>query len=152
MEKQIYELMAQAEILQEHALEIQNGAVNAISGIPEAVDEATEKIRSTALMTALIFLLFGLLTTGAIWFGLTWSTDGLRSEKKSLQHQIEDLKKEIQAEKKSLEEIKSKNWGMNFYEEDGHRYIKLKKGDMPILEMVRWKDGAKGIEITSEKK
>ncbi|WP_280120268.1 hypothetical protein [Sangeribacter muris] len=151
MEKQIYELMAQAEILQEHALEIQNGAVNAISGIPEAVDEATEKIRSTALMTALIFLLFGLLTIGAILFGLTWSTDGLKAEKQSLQQQIEDLKKDVQAEKKSLAEIKSQNWGMNFYEHNGHRYIKLKKGDIPILKELNWDDGSKGIEITSQK-
>lgn len=151
MENQIYELMAQAEILQEHALEIQNGAVNAISGIPEAVDEASEKIRSTALMTALIFLLFGLLTTGAIWFGLTWITDGLRAEKNSLQQQIEDLKKEVEAEKKSLAEIKSQNWGITVYEQDGHRYIKLKKGDVPVLKALNWKDGRKGIEITSQK-
>ncbi|MCM1225222.1 MAG: hypothetical protein NC548_63300 [Lachnospiraceae bacterium] len=152
MEDQIYELMAQAEILQEHALKLQNEAVNAISGIPEAVEDASEKIRATALWAAIIFLVFGLLATCGIVLGLYWSTDGLREEKRGLQHQIADLKKAVRAEKESLEEIKSQKWGINFYEQDGHRYIKLRKGDVPVLKIVNWEDGAKGIEITSQKK
>lgn len=37
MEEKIYELMAQAETLQEHAVELQNKASEAISEIPEAI-------------------------------------------------------------------------------------------------------------------
>lgn len=151
MENQIYELMAQAEILQEHALEIQNGAVKTISGIPEAVEDATEKIRSTALWAAIIFLVFGLLTTCGIVLGLYWSTDGLREEKRGLQHQIEDLKNAVQAEKISLEEIRSKKWGIELGERNGQRWLKLGK-EYEVGKAIEWKkDGREGIEINLKK-
>lgn len=155
MDDKIYELMAQAEILQEHALELQNKASEAIFEIPEAIDQAKKKIRSTALWGAVVWLIFGIAIFFAIWFAFKWSTELLREEKNSLKWEISDLqgkveklRKEIQSEEKRLAEVQT--WGIELREDKGKRFIRLGKGDQ-FGQTGNWTDGRAGIEVIRKK-
>ena len=53
-EEKLYVLMAQAEDLQKHAVELQNKAQETFSALPSAVEQAGQKIRSTGLLAALL--------------------------------------------------------------------------------------------------
>ena len=53
MEEKIYALMAQAEDMQAHAEKLQKGADKTFAGLPLAVEQAGQKIRSTGLLGAL---------------------------------------------------------------------------------------------------
>ena len=156
MDNKIYELMAQAEVLQEHALELQNKASEAIFEIPEAIDQAKKKIRSTALWGAVVWLFFGIAIFFTIWFAFKWSTELLREEKNSLKWeisglevQVENLRKKIQSEEKRLAEVQT--WGIELVKNKGKRWIKFGKGDQAGDE-VEWKnEGRSGIEVIRKK-
>ena len=155
MDDKIYELMAQAEILQEHALELQNKASEATSGIFKALDQVKRKLLFTALLSACIWVIFGLLVFLAVWFFIDWSTDSLRDEKTALkweisdlQGQVEKLRKEIQSEEKRLSEVQT--WGIKLVREKGQRWIMLGKGDQPGKK-VSWDNGRSGIEVIPKK-
>ena len=157
MDDKIYELMAQAEILQEHALALQNKASETILEIPEAIDGVKEKLRSTALWSALIWVITGAVVVLGVWVAIMWSTKGLLEEQNRLQWEIGDLKgqaenlrKEVKAEEGKLAEMRSKRWDINLLERDGKRWIKLGKGDQ-AGEKVNWKDGRSGIEVIPKK-
>ena len=155
MDDKIYELMAQAEILQEHALELQNKASEATSGIFKALDQVKRKLLFTALLSACIWVIFGLLFFLAVWFFTEWSTDSLRDERTALkweisdlQGQVEKLRKEIQSEEKRLAEVQT--WGIELREDKGKRFIRLGKGDQ-FGQTGNWTDGRAGIEIIRKK-
>lgn len=129
MEEKIYELMAQAETLQEHAVELQNKASEAISEIPEAIDKVKETIRSTALLSAIIWIIFGVVIFLGVWIALEWSTNHLREERNRLQNQISELQGVVQDEQKKIAEMQSERWG---------------------IELVSYKDGQRGIRIPKD--
>lgn len=156
MDDKIYELMAQAEILQEHALELQNKASEATSGIFQALDQVKRKLLSTALLSACIWVILGVLVFLAVWVFTELSTDNLRDERTALKWEISDLegkveklRKEVQGEKKRLAEVQT--WGVELVRNKGKRWIKFGKGDQPGEE-VEWKnEGRSGIEIIPKK-
>lgn len=150
MEEQIYELMAQAETLQEHALKLQNKASEAISEIPEVIDEVKETIRSTALLSAIIWIIFGVVTFLGVWIALEWSTNHLREERNRLQNHIKELQGVAQQEQEKIAEMRSKRWGIDLVERDGERWIRLRKGD-GVGQNGDWTDGRTGIEIIRKK-
>lgn len=150
MEEQIYELMAQAETLQEHAIKLQNKASEAISEIPEAIDEVKETIRSTALLSAIIWIIFGVVIFLGVWIALEWSTNHLREERNRLQNQIKELQGVVQDEQEKIAKMRSKRWGIELVESDGERWIRLRKGD-DVGKKGDWTDGRTGIEIIRKK-
>ena len=155
MDDKIYELMAQAEILQEHALELQNKASEATSGIFQALDQVKRKLLSTAFLSACIWVIFGALVFLAVWFLTSLSIDRLKDEKTAikweisdLQGKVEKLRKEVQSEEKRLAKVQT--WGVELVRNKGDRWIKLGKGDQ-LGKPVEWDDGRFGIEIIQKK-
>ena len=155
MDDKIYELMAQAEILQEHALELQNKASEATSGIFKALDQVKRKLLSTALLSVCIWVILGALVFLAMWFFTEWSTDSLRDEKTALKWEISDLqgkveklRKEVQSEEKRLAEVQT--WGIELIRDKGNRWLKLGKDDQ-FGQTGNWTDGRAGIEIIRKK-
>lgn len=156
MDDKIYELMAQAEILQEHALELQNKASEATSGTFKALDQLKRKLLSTALLSACIWVVLGVLVILAVWFFTELTTDSLRDERialkweiSDLQGKVEKLRKEVQTEEKRLAEVQT--WGVELVRNKGKRWIKFGKGDQAGKE-VEWKsEGRSGIEIIPKK-
>ena len=155
MDDKIYELMAQAEILQEHALELQNKASKATSGIFKALDQVKRKLLFTALLSACIWVILGILVTVAVWFFIELTTDNLRDEKialkweiSDLQGKVEKLRKEVQSEEKRLAEVQT--WGIELIRDKGNRWLKLGKDDQ-FGQTGNWTDGRAGIEIIRKK-
>lgn len=122
MEEKLFELMAQAEDLQNHAAKLQNEAQEVFSALPLAVEQAGQKIRSTGLQMALILFGVGIIVCGASVAFIGWSTDSLREERAA-------LKTAIQAEEATLAELQSKTWRLELvnYSDGGHGII-LPKG------------------------
>ena len=134
MEEKLFELMAQAEDLQNHAAKLQNEAQEAFSALPLAVEQAGQKIRSTGLQMALILLAIAVVVCGASVAFIGWSTDSLREERAT-------LKAAIQAEEAMLAELKSKTWGITLWKwENGERGIILPKG-VTFVRQIKVKDG-----------
>lgn len=134
MEEKLFELMAQAEDLQNHAAKLQNEAQEAFSALPLAVEQAGQKIRSTGLQMALILLAIAVVVCGASVAFIGWSTDSLREERAA-------LKASIQAEEAMLAELKSKTWGITLWKwENGERGIILPKG-VTFVRQIKVKDG-----------
>lgn len=155
MDDKIYELMAQAEILQEHALELQNKASEATSGIFQALDQVKRKLFSTAILSACIWVILGVLVFLAVWFFTEFTTDSLRDERTALKWEISDLqgkveklRKEVQSEEKRLAEVQI--WGIELREDEGKRFIRLGKGD-GFGKVGNWTDGRAGIEVIRKK-
>ena len=134
MEEKLFELMAQAEDLQNHAAKLQNEAQEAFSALPLAVEQDGQKIRSTGLQMALILLAIAVVVCGASVAFIGWSTDSLREERAA-------LKASIQAEEAMLAELKSKTWGITLWKwENGERGIILPKG-VTFVRQIKVKDG-----------
>lgn len=134
MEEKLFELMAQAEALQNHAAKLQNEAQEVFSALPRAVEQAGQKIRSTGLQMALILLGVGVIVCGASVAFIGWSTDSLREERAA-------LKAAIQAEEVMLAELQSKTWGITLWKwENGERGIILPKG-VTFVRQTKVKDG-----------
>ena len=155
MDDKIYELMAQAEILQEHALELQNKASEATSGLFKTLDQVKRKLLSTALLSACIWVIFGAMTILAIWIIADWVTDNLREEKNTLQWEVMDLegkvkklRAEVESEEKRLAEVQT--WGIELVKDKRQRWLKLGKGDQ-FGQTGTWTDGRAGIEIIRKK-
>ena len=74
MEEKIFELMAHAEDLQKHAVQLQDKAQETFSGLTLAVEQAQKKIRSTGLQMALIMLGISVLVCGLTLKIFLWST------------------------------------------------------------------------------
>ena len=122
MEEKLFELMAQAEDLQNHAVKLQNGAQEAFSALPLAVEQAGQKIRSTGLQMALILLGLAIVVCGVSVGFSVWSTESLREERKALQIAI-------QTEEAMLAKMKSETWGIKLTVfRDGKKGIVLPKG------------------------
>ena len=155
MDNKIYELMAQAEILQEHALELQNKAFEATSGIFKVLDQVKRKLLSTALLSACIWVILGVLVFLAVWFFTKFTTDSLRDERTALkweildlQGKVEKLRKEVESEEKRLAEVQT--WGIELIRDKGNRWLKLGKDDQ-FGQTGNWTDGRAGIEIIRKK-
>lgn len=134
MEEKLFELMAQAEDLQNHAAKLQKGAQEVFSALPLAVEQSGRKIRSTGLQMALILLGVGIIVCGASVAFIGWSTENLREERAA-------LKAAIQAEEAMLAELKSKTWGITLWKwENGERGIILPKG-VTFVRQIKVKDG-----------
>ena len=134
MEEKLFELMAQAEDLQNHAAKLQKEAQEVFSALPLAVEQSGRKIRSTGLQMALILLAIAVVVCGASVAFIGWSTDSLREERAA-------LKASIQAEEAMLAELKSKTWGITLWKwENGERGIILPKG-VTFVRQTKVKDG-----------
>lgn len=122
MEEKLFELMAQAEVLQTHAAKLQNEAQEVFSALPLAVEQAGQKIRSTGLQMALILLGLAIVVCGVSVGFSVWSTESLREERKALQIAI-------QTEEAMLAKMKSETWGIKLTVfRDGKKGIVLPKG------------------------
>ena len=91
MEEKIYSLMAQAEDMQAHAEKLQNGAEKTFAGLPLAVEQAGQKIRSTALLGALFVLAVGVVVSSVAVAGVWWGTSSLRDEAAGLRAEVTAL-------------------------------------------------------------
>mgnify|MGYP001552916450 FL=1 len=122
MEEKLFELMAHAEDLQKHAVQLQDKAQETFSGLTLAVEQAQKEIRSTGLQMALIMLGISVLICGLTLKIFLWSTESLRKER-------DILKAEIQAEEATLADMQSKTWGIRLtIFKDGTKGIVLPKG------------------------
>ena len=121
-EEKIYSLMAQAEDMQAHAEKLQNGAEKTFAGLPLAVEQAGQKIRSTTLLGALFVLAVGVVVSSVAVAGVWWGTSSLRDE-------AADLRASIAAMKAIAAQLESKTWNLELvdYGKEG-RGIILPKG------------------------
>ena len=115
-EEKLYVLMAQAEDLQKHAVELQKEAQETFSALPLAVEQAVQKIRSERFSAAVYVFCFGALIAGGIYAGL--NVYGSK-----LQEEHEKLKTAIQDEEATLTKLESKTWGLSLYEDEKGRFI-----------------------------
>ena len=120
-EEKLYVLMAQAEDLQKHAVELQKEAQETFSALPLAVEQAVQKIRSERISAAVYVFCFGALIAGGIYAGL--NVYGSK-----LQEEHEKLKTAIQDEEATLTKLESKTWGLSLYEDEKGRFIVLPEG------------------------
>ena len=120
-EEKLYVLMAQAEDLQKHAVELQKEAQETFSALPLAVEQAVQKIRSERFSAAVNVFGFGALIAGGIYAGL--NVYGSK-----LQEEHEKLKTAIQDEEATLTKLESKTWGLSLYEDEKGRFIVLPEG------------------------
>lgn len=90
-EEKIYSLMAQAEDMQTHAEKLQNGAEKTFAGLPLAVEQAGQKIRSTGLLGALFVLAVGVVVATVAVAGIWWGTSSLRDEAAGLRAEVAAL-------------------------------------------------------------
>lgn len=140
MEEKLFELMAHAEDLQKHAVQLQDKAQETFSGLTLAVEQAQKKIRSTGLQMALIMLGISVLVCGLTLKIFLWSTESLKKER-------EALKVAIQAEEATLAELRSKTWGLELVNyRDGGRGIILPKG-VQFVRSGKLKDGREAVII-----
>lgn len=140
MEEKIFELMAHAEDLQKHAVQLQDKAQETFSGLTLAVEQAQKKIRSTGLQMALIMLGISVLVCGLTLKIFLWSTESLKKER-------EALKVAIQAEEATLAELQSKTWKLELVNDsDGVRGIILPKG-VQFVRSGKLKDGREAVII-----
>lgn len=123
-EEKIYSLMAQAEDMQAHAEKLQNGAEKTFAGLPLAVEQAGQKIRSTTLLGALFVLAVGVVVAAVAIAGIWWGTSRLRDEAVELRSTIATLKQYAAEEQRTLQELSGKTWR---------------------LELVQYREGGKGI-------
>lgn len=129
MEEKLFELMAQAEDLQNHAAKLQKEAQEVFSALPLAVEQAGQKIRSTGLQMALIMLGVGVIVCGASAAFIGWSTSSLRDEAAELRSTIAALKRNVAEEQKTLRELSGKTWRLELVNYgDGTRGIILPRG------------------------
>lgn len=121
-EEKIYSLMAQAEDMQAHAEKLQNGAEKTFAGLPLAVEQAGQKIRSTGLLGALFLLAVGVVVAAVAVAGIWWGTSRLRDE-------AAELKASIIAMEATAVQLEGKTWGLELvdYGKEG-RGILLPKG------------------------
>ncbi len=140
MEEKIFELMAHAEDLQKHAVQLQDKAQETFSGLTLAVEQAQKKIRSTGLQMALIMLGISVLVCGLTLKIFLWSTESLKKER-------EALKVAIRAEEATLAELQSKTWKLELVNDsDGVRGIILPKG-VQFVRSGKLKDGREAVII-----
>lgn len=123
-EDRIYGLIAQAENIQAHAIELQKEASEAFSELPRSVERAASKIRSTALLGALYVVASGVVVSVVAVAGLWWGTSSLRDEAAELRSTIATLKQYAAEEQRTLQELSGKTWR---------------------LELVQYREGGKGI-------
>jgi hypothetical protein len=128
-EEKIYSLMAQAEDMQAHAEKLQNGAEKTFAGLPLAVEQAGQKIRSTTLLGALFVLAVGLVVSSVAVAGVWWGTSRLRDEAIELRGTIATLRQYVADERKTLQDLEKKTWRIELvdYGKEG-RGIILPKG------------------------
>ena len=128
-EEKIYSLMAQAEDMQAHAEKLQNGAEKTFAGLPLAVEQAGQKIRSTTLLGALFVLAVGLVVSSVAVAGVWWGTSRLRDEAAELRSTIGTLKQYVAVEQRTLQELEGKTWRLELVQyREGGRGIILPKG------------------------
>lgn len=140
MEEKLFELMAHAEDLQKHAVQLQDKAQETFSGLTLAVEQAQKKIRSTGLQMALIMLGISVLVCGLTLKIFLWSTESLKKER-------EALKVAIRAEEATLAELQSKTWKLELVNDsDGVRGIILPKG-VQFVRSGKLKDGREAVII-----
>lgn len=140
MEEKIFELMAHAEDLQKHAVQLQDKAQETFSGLTLAVEQAQKKIRFTGLQMALIMLGISVLVCGLTLKIFLWSTESLKKER-------EALKVAIRAEEATLAELQSKTWKLELVNDsDGVRGIILPKG-VQFVRSGKLKDGREAVII-----
>lgn len=128
-EEKIYSLMAQAEDMQAHAEKLQNGAEKTFAGLPLAVEQAGQKIRSTGLLGALFVLTVGVVVATVAVAGIWWGTSSLRDEAAELRSTIVTLRQYAAEERRTLQELEGKTWGLELVQyKEGNRGIVLPKG------------------------
>ncbi len=128
-EEKIYSLMAQAEDMQAHAEKLQNGAEKTFAGLPLAVEQAGQKIRSTTLLGALFVLAVGVVVSSVAVAGVWWGTSSLRDEAAELRSTIGTLKQYVAVEQRTLQELEGKTWRLELVQyREGGRGIILPKG------------------------
>lgn len=140
MEEKLFELMAHAEDLQKHAVQLQDKAQETFSGLTLAVEQAQKKIRSTGLQMALIMLGISVLVCGLTLKIFLWSTESLKKER-------EALRVAIQVEEATLAELQSKTWKLELVNDsNGVRVIILPKG-VQFVRSGKLKDGREAVII-----
>ena len=119
------------------------------------LDQVKRKLLSTALLSACIWVILGVLVFLAVWFFTKFTTDSLRDERTALKWEISDLqgkveklRKEVESEEKRLAEVQT--WGIELIRDKGNRWLKLGKDDQ-FGQTGNWTDGRAGIEIIRKK-
>lgn len=146
MEEKLFELMAQAEDLQNHAAKLQNEAQETFLALPLAVEQAGQKIRSTGLLGALFVLAVGVVGAAVAVAGVWWSTSSLRDEAAELRSTIATLKRNVAEEQKTLQALVGKTWRLELVKWDNERGIILPKG-VKFVRSGQIKDGREAVMI-----
>ena len=146
MEEKLFELMAQAEDLQNHAAKLQKEAQEVFSALPLAVEQSGRKILSTGLLGALFVLAVGVVGAAVAVAGVWWSTSSLRDEAAELRSSIATLKRVVAEEQKTFQELSGKTWRLELVKWDDERGIILPKG-VKFVRSGPLKDGREAIVI-----
>lgn len=138
MEEKLFELMAQAEDLQNHAAKLQKEAQEVFSALPLAVEQAGQKIRSTGLLGALSVLAVGAVVSSVAVAGIWWGTANLRDESTKLRAEVAYLEKQVKefqnkAGKAMLSSCGEKGRLCIRVDEQGGSYGDSKKGELFMI-------------------
>ena len=169
-EDKIFGLIAQAEDIQKHAVALQRAAQDAIKTLPDAsraavrdaakefITEGAEKasrglldasneakatsaaLRRTGLMQGVFLLAVAMVVIGAAYVAGNLLV-------KSRVDELAELKTQIEAERDTLAELRSKAWGLELVKyDDGSRGIILPKG-VKVDRTGAVQDGRIGVVI-----
>ncbi len=169
-ENKIFGLIAQAEDIQKHAVALQRAAQDAIKTLPDAsraavrdaakefITEGAEKasrglldasneakatsaaLRRTGLMQGVFLLAVAMVVIGAAYVAGNLLV-------KSRVDELAELKTQIEAERDTLAELRSKTWGLELVKyDDGSRGIILPKG-VKVDRTGAVQDGRIGVVI-----
>ena len=169
-ENKIFGLIAQAEDIQKHAVALQRAAQDAIKTLPDAsraavrdaakefITEGAEKasrglldasneakatsaaLRRTGLMQGVFLLAVAMVVIGAAYVAGNLLV-------KSRVDELAELKTQIEAERDTLAELRSKAWGLELVKyDDGSRGIILPKG-VKVDRTGAVQDGRIGVVI-----
>lgn len=104
-------------------------------------------LKSTGLFQGVFLLAVGIVTSAIAIAGIWWGTSSLRDEAAELRSTIAILRQHAAEERRTLQELEGKTWGLELLKIDGKRWIRFKKGDEPGT-MGTWENGKRhGIEV-----
>ena len=95
----------------------------------ETALEAKVSIHNSWIQWAGLLILIGFMVSAIAVLAVNRMTYGLRQEAENLRLEAEDLKNRLEAERRTLNQMRSDTWGIQLFEKDGSRFILLKPGD-----------------------
>ena len=145
MEEKLFELMAQAEDLQNHAAKLQKEAQEVFSALPLAVEQSGREIRGQAtrwlVIVAAVIVALGVVVGVGVSAYIQHDVGSLRAE-------ADALRAEISSMEKNAAELAGKTWRLELvtWKDERERGIILPKG-VKFVRSGPLKDGREAIVI-----